>query len=173
MAYSTVGDLLLGNIPLPAGDKADRAVQRASDEIDGILGARYKVPINPSGAQQRSVKALLLTINNWLASGRLIEELTASSQTVEIHAYANKLISEAQATLLQIVSGQIILPGCELIGQDGGVSSETGPIIVNQDPSSQTAYYYDNIDNPLWGVQNPQQAAIMRSAYPYGYCGGG
>lgn len=175
MAYSKEEDLLLGNVPLPVGDKATRAVERAGDEMDGILGARYRVPINPTGPQQRQVRSLLLTINNWLASGRLIEELTASSQTVELHAYAAKLIAEAQSALFQIVSGAIALPGCELVGSDSTLPVENGPIIVNADDSSPTAYHYDSITNPLYTVQNPNEAILrgLAGAWPYPYVGGG
>ncbi len=172
--YSSVQDLLLGNIPLPAGDKAKRAVERASDEIDSILGVRYVVPITPRGQFERQVTALLRTVNNWLASGRLIEELTASTQTVEIHAYANNLIQQALKTLTQILSGEILLPGVDPIGGGDGVGSESGPIVVNADPSSQTEWYYNEIDNPLFGVQNPSIKLLFPPGnYPLGYPFGG
>lgn len=155
MAYSGTDDLLLGNIPLPAADKAKRAVERAADEIDSFLGVKYRVPINPMGAQSRQVKSLLLTINNWLASGRLIEELTASSQTVEVHAYAQNLINQAISALRAIVAGEIMLPGCELVSPETGMPVETGPLVVNVDESSPTQFHYDEITNPLFSVQNP------------------
>lgn len=164
MAYSEVQDLLLGNIPLPANDKPKRAVENASDEIDGILGVRYRVPINPTGPQQRQVRSLLKTINNWLASGRLIEELTASSQTVEIHAYANNLIREALNTLAAIVRGDILLPGVPPpSGTDETANTQTGPFILNHDDASQTNTYYDCIDNPLKKVQS------RSDLWPYRY----
>ena len=171
MAYSQVADLLLGNIPLPAGDIGKRAVERAADEMDALLGQKYVVPIVATGQYQRQVKTLLLTINNWLASGRLIEELTASSQTVEIHAYANKLINDALAALMQIVNGQIVLPGVPPVGEEDGVGSQTGPFILNKDDSSPTEYHYDEITNPLFSVQNPDLMAGL--LWPPRYIGGG
>lgn len=166
--YSNVQDLLLGNIPLPAGDKSKRAVERASDEIDSMLGVRYKVPIIPKGEFEHQVRALLRTVNNWLASGRLIEELTASSQTVEIHAYANNLINQALSTLQAILRGEIILPGIDPVGgSDGSISVATGPMIVNADDSSQTNWYYNEIDNPLYGVQNPSSKGYLPSGRPF------
>jgi phage gp36-like protein len=174
VAYSAVDDLLLGNIPLPPGDKAKRAVDRAADEIDAALGTRYVVPIRPLGQQQRQVLALMLTINNWLASGRLIEELTASSQTVELHAYARQLINEALKALSSILSGEIILPGVPPVGgTDDNISVQTGPFVVNVDPSSQTNWYYEQIDNPLYCVQNPSLKLNLAPYYSWPYVGGG
>ena len=172
--YSHVQDLLLGNIPLPAGDKSKRAVERASDEIDSILGIKYKVPIIAKGQYEHQVRALLRNVNNWLASGRLIEELTASSQTVEVHAYANNLINQALQVLQQILRGEILLPGVDPIGGDDGVGTETGPIVVNADESSQTNWYYDEIDNPLYGVQNPSSKLYFPPGRvgPYPWLGG-
>lgn len=167
MAYSEVGALLLGNIPLPAGDIGKRAVERAADEMDSLLGQKYVVPIQPTGPYQRQVKTLLLTINNWLASGRLIEELTASSQGVEIHAYANNLINQALSTLMQIVSGQINLPGVPTVGEEDGVTTQTGPFIINVDDSSPTQYHYDYITNPLFSVQNPDRMLLMQAGMLY------
>lgn len=168
MAYSEVADLLLGNIPLPPNDKARRAVERAADEIDGFLGTKFQVPIRPVGPQQRQVLSLMLTINNWLASGRLIEELTASSQLVEIHAYAQNLIRQALDVINSILRGDILLPGVPPPDGDTTVV-ETGPIIVNQDAESQTNFYYNSIDNPLLRVQNPGLYPIP--VWPY--VGGG
>lgn len=173
MAYSAEGDLLLGNIPLPAGDKAERAVNRAADEMDSLLGVKYKVPINPVGAQSRQVKALLLTVNNWLASGRLIEELTASTQTVEIHAYAQNLINQALNTLRAILAGDIMLPGVELVTPETGIPEGTGPMISNVDDSSPTQYHYDNITNPLFTVQNPGATGLLLAPGIRRYVGGG
>lgn len=173
MAYSDTSTLLLGNIPLPAGDRAEKAVENAAREMDSMIGLRYVVPVTPSGPQEHTVKSLLFTINNWLATGRLIEELTASSQTVEIHAYANNLIQQALSTLRSIMLGEIILIGCLTVGEDGsGTVNATGPVVANADPSSPTNYYYNEIDNPLVTVQNRD---LMNRLTPtiYGYIDGG
>lgn len=162
--YAEIGDLRLGNIPLPAGDKATRSIAAAAREMDAWIGQRYVVPVTPTGAHQHAVKSLLRTINSWLASGRLIEELTASTQTVEIHAYANRLISEAVAALRAIASGEIVLHGCPLLGEGeegSGVTTATGPMIINVDDSSPTQYFYDEINNPLYSVQNRDKMILI------------
>lgn len=175
--YATVEDLRLGNIPLPTGDKPERSIAAAAREMDSWIGQRYVTPVFPTGKYQHPIKSLLRTINSWLATGRLIEELTASSQTVEIHAYANKLIAEAIATLQAIARGDIVLHGCELIGEgDEGseVTVGTGPIIINVDDSSPTQYHYDEITNPLFTVQNREaMERLAPSIYGYVYVDGG
>jgi len=143
--------------------------------MDGWIGQRYIVPVTPTGQHQHAVKSLLRTVNSWLASGRLIEELTASTQTVEIHAYANKLINEALATLRSIAEGQIVLIGCPILGEgDEGsdVTQASGPMVYNQDPSSPTNFFYDEINNPLFSVQNRDTMARLAPAI-YGYYGDG
>src|SRR5690349_21365167 len=140
---------------MPTGDKPLRAVERAADDIDGMLGVKYRVPIRPVGSQQRQVLSLLRTINNWLASGRLIEELTASSQTVEIHAYANNLIRQAIDVINSILRGDILLPGVDPPEGEIEDGVQTGPFILNVDSESQTNLYYGQIDNPLCRVQHP------------------
>lgn len=145
--------------------------------MDSWIGQRYVVPVSPIGKYQHAVKSLLRTVNSWLATGRLIEELTASSQTVEIHAYANKLIAEAIATLQAIARGDIVLHGCALLGEgDEGseVTVGTGPIIINVDDSSPTQYHYDEITNPLYTVQNRDRLALIApSIWGYYTDGGG
>lgn len=150
MAYSSVEQLLLGNVPLPTGVnevKSQNAVDRAADEIDGALGTIYQTPIRATGPNQRAVDALMRNVSNWLASGRLIEELTASTQRVEVHAYAQSLIAQAWAVLNQIISGQIVLPGVPGNGTTDLVFN--GPIIVNKDTASGVETFYDNMPTPV------------------------
>jgi phage gp36-like protein len=150
VAYSKVEELLLGNVPLPTGSnaiKAQNAVDRAADEIDGAIGMLYKTPIVATGPNQRAVAALMRNVSNWLASGRLIEELTASTQRVEVHAYAQSLIAQAWAILNQILSGQIVLSGVPSSG--GTEAAFHGPMILNKDTQSPVDIYYDNMPSPV------------------------
>lgn len=138
--------MLLGNIPLPPGNKPSNAVDRAADEIDGALGFLYQTPIRSSGPHQRAVSALMGNLNNWLASGRLGQELTASTQRVELHAYFDSLIRQAQAVLKKIVDGEIVLEGVPTPG--GTTPAAYGPILLNKDDSSNVDDFYDKVSNP-------------------------
>lgn len=146
MAYSTPDQLLLGNIPLPPGNKARNAVDRAADEIDATLGFLYQTPIRSTGPHQRAVDALMGNLNNWLATGRLGLELTASTQRTEEHAYFLGLVKQATATLRRIVDGEIILQG--VLAPGGEVPSVSGPMIYNKDDSSNVDDFYDQVTQP-------------------------
>lgn len=146
MSYSTPDQVLLGNIPLPAADKVRNAVDRAADEIDGTIGFLYQTPIRSIGPHQRAVEALMINLNNWLATGRLGMELTASTQRVELHSYFAVLVKQAVDTLARIVAGDIVLEGVPVPG--GGTAAMSGPAIYNKDDSSNVDDFYDKVSNP-------------------------
>lgn len=146
MAYSTQEQLLLGNIPLPAGNKARNAIDRAADEIDSMLGFLYQTPIVATGPKARAVEALMTNLNNWLASGRLGQELTASTQRTEIHAYFAGLVAQAIMTLNKIIAGAILLDGVP--SADGTAVQLAGPAIYNKDDESNVDAFYDRLVSP-------------------------
>jgi hypothetical protein len=149
VAYSEVTDLLLGNIPLPTGERAIKsknAVDRAADEIDGALGLKYQTPIKSTGPNQRAITALMRNVNNWLASGRLIQELTASTQGTEIHAYAASLVNQAWMILNKIIAGEIVLDGVP--GNGSSTPPAYGPLISNKDSESNVDAFYDRVAPP-------------------------
>lgn len=166
MAYSTPEQLLLGNIPLPAGNKPRNAVDRAADEIDAALGFLYQTPIKSTGPHQRAVDALMGNLNNWLATGRLGQELTASTQRVEEHSYFVGLVRQAQAVLNRIVAGDIVLEGVPVPG--GGAQVAAGPAIYNKDTTSNVDDFYDNVSNP---PKYPAEGFYLGEIFgPRGWC---
>lgn len=165
-SYAEKTDLRLGNIPLPADSVTTRALQQAADEINSALGMRYVTPIVATGPTAQAVTPLIKNINVWLATGRLIEELTASTEDAQVHAYARSMITEAQAVIKLIVTGELVLDGVPPIST--GATSGTGPMLVNQDAASNVDVFYGTLSNPVKGVQdNPLHN------YPYGYVYGG
>ncbi len=147
MAYCKTDQLRLGNIPLPANGSAERAVNQAADEIDAALGFKYVVPIRATGATERPVATLISNINIYLATGRLIEELTAAREDAQIHAYALGLVNEAHMALRSILNGEIILEGVEVVTT--GDPATGGPVLYNKDETSNVEDFYDNISNPI------------------------
>lgn len=154
MAYSTKDDLLIGNIPLPGYIDSEKVVEDAADEIDSAIGFVYKTPIEwaveppTTVALQRPSRLLLKRINNYLATGRLILETAAAAEHSETHAYANRLLREANASLNAIARGEIVLEGAERIDQDQQV---TTVMIHNVDPESNVEAFYDRIAKPRTG----------------------
>lgn len=139
MAYSTVGDLLLGDMPAPPN--AEQYVQDAADEIDSKLGLRYTTPIVVDDSPANRVTNLLLKrISTHLASGRLILAQAVSGENQYVHAYGQKLIKEATDALDQLSSGDLVLPGAEYLNTDDVVVS--GPVINNLDAESNVESFY-------------------------------
>lgn len=165
MAYAQVGDLRLGNIPLPADPKPQRAVDQAAEEIDAAIGFKYVTPIViPDGTPTKAaVESLLKEINVFLASGRLVMELTAGTENASLNAYAKYLIDQAVEVLKQIKSGEIILDGAPPV--NAGDVIQSGPVHINQDTDSSVDGFYDKLSNPVDKVLNPQPYVYD----PYGY----
>lgn len=153
MPYSTVDDLLLGDMPL--GSKVDpiRFVQDAADEIDSVLGFRYVTPIDISdeSTTARHVKLLLKRINNHLASGRLILAVDVGGEDSVLHAYGVSLIQEAIAWLTQIVNGMTL----EGVEENPGEDASSGPTVKNEDEFSSVATFYDYVMTPWPGGLSP------------------
>ena len=147
-AYSSPSDMILGGIPVGTGvnDDREKYVQDAADEIDSIIGFRYKTPVTFPVNTPRPVQLLLKRLNNWLASGRLILAKASPVENQALHAYGKSLVDDALATLQQIASGDILLENVELA--PGNEPTQTGPMISNVDPESNVEAFYDRVINP-------------------------
>lgn len=147
-AYCLSTDLVLGGIPVPTGIDKDKIVADAADEIDSKIGMRYVTPIDVSGSSlvPRPVKLLLKRINVALASGRLILAADSNGEDQQLHAYGLSLISEANAALEAIASGEIILAGVDAAPEYSPVVST--PQIDNLDPESNVEAFYNRIAAP-------------------------
>lgn len=144
MAYCEASDLMTGKIPLPSGLDPQSFVDDAADEIDSQLGFIYETPIeavNPPLA--RPVTLLLKRLNRFIATGRLIMAITASSEEDTTHAYANRLLREAGDSLKAIARGDIVLEGAKLL--PGENQSTKGAKIINGDISSPVDDFYTGV----------------------------
>lgn len=151
MPYSEEGDLLVGDMPLPKGLRAQKYVDDAADEIDSMIGFIYKtpVPMLDDSPATRPARLLLKRLNNLLASGRLIMAMTTGGQRLELHAYGASLVSEATKVLNAIAAGDVLLTGAELIDPvEGQEPSFTGPQIANVDEESNVEAFYNRVANP-------------------------
>lgn len=148
MAYSVLGDLLTGNIPLALSVDAQRYIDDASDEVDSIIGFRYNTPvdiIDPTPVA-RPACLLLKRIANFLASGRLIMAIAASSEDTSLNAYGKSLVDQALYCLKEIAEGEIVLPGA--IPSPDNTPMQSGPLHYNKDVSSNVDDFYDKILAP-------------------------
>lgn len=169
MAYCTKSDLRKGDIPLAAqyGDGTS-LVNQASDEIDAHIGHLYVTPVtfaDPLPATHRPSQLMLKNINILLASGRLILDMAAGGEDNSLHAYGRSMWSEGNQLLKRIASGEIELVGAEKVPEEAPLSQNSGPIIVNEDPESLVAGFYQNYRGPgAGGMSIP-----VRPVRPYGF----
>lgn len=109
-AYSEQADLLIGDMLLSPTLDRDRYIQSAADDINAKIGYLYKIPLVPTDTELPLYQVLLLkSINNKLASGRLILDVAVGGEQATLHAYGLRLISEAMNDLMCIANGDVEL----------------------------------------------------------------
>lgn len=147
MAYSEPTDLLTGSIPTPDYLSPEGYVNDAADEIDSKLGFIYKTPIALDEADDatRPARLLLKRINNFLATGRLLMAVASPEENNQVHAYAERLVGEAYASLDLIAKGVIDLGAERLPGE---AEATVVPLVVYGDAESNVEAFYDRIANP-------------------------
>lgn len=135
--YSEEGDLLIGDMMLsPTLDKS-RYIQAAADDINAKLGYLYKLPLvnQAFGALPEYQKLLLKSINNKLASGRLILDVAVGGEQATLHAYGMRLINEATNDLMCIANGDVQLDSERRV-TDAESASTMVPSVRNYDEES-------------------------------------
>lgn len=164
--YCATEDLQLGSVPLPTNGDDLKYIGLAADEIDSVIGMRYKTPVvvDASSPIQRPVGLLLKKINAWLASGRLVMAADASGADDQIQQYGKYLVEEALIPLRQIADGTIVLPGIEL--SDPEANKDTGPVAAFADEASLVEAHSATFGNPAQQVLNRQNLLPYQN-YPY------
>lgn len=112
MSYSAEGDLLIGDVMLPLGFDKAKYIKEATDEIDSKLGFLYKLPLEaapPLMVLPPHEQVLLKVISNKLASGRLIMDVAMAGERQTVHAYARRLVDEANNDLMLLANGAVEL----------------------------------------------------------------
>lgn len=127
MPFSVAGDLLIGDMLLSTSFDKDKWVTDAYDEMNSKLGWVYSLPLRPEGVDPgdedswqdlpEHQQLLLKTINNRLASGRLIMAQAIGAQQQQLHAYGYSLVEQALADLMHLANRDIILLA-ELVDTD-------------------------------------------------------
>lgn len=168
MAYVQADTLLLGGIPERAELDMQKFVDDAADEIDSIIGYTYETPVtNQEGglplAARSPVLLTLTRINRYLASGRYIMAVAATSEEEELNAYAKRLISEALDALKKIAEGSVPFDARKI---PDGHAQDKGPRISNAEVASNVdAFYgaYTGTDGMMFGARTPYNVGRLES----------
>jgi hypothetical protein len=152
VAYCSINDVSIGNIPLPTYIDKQNFVDDASDEIDSKIGFLYTTPIDiaDSGTNPvvRPARLLLKRIATSLATGRLILALDAAGEDQKLHSYGWSLVREATAALNKIADGEIPLEGATLV--DPAANTAKTVLLYNEDAESSVEAFYNRISNPAY-----------------------
>lgn len=157
MSYSEVSDLLVGDTRLDGVISKQAYVDAAADEIDGFLGGMYETPVVVSGdAVSRSTMLMLKTINNWLATGRIILTISRTGEDNNLDALGKYYVEMAMERLKQIANGTIKLPGATSTSPAG--PNSRGPQHANSDKESLVDAFYNNFNptNPGYLISPPR-----------------
>ena len=140
MAYSTVDDLLTGDMMISSKVDKLKFVNDAADEIDSKIGFIYSLPLSALLIHE---ELLLKGINNKLASGRLILTLDIAGEGTTLHAYGLRLVTEAMQELMLIANGTVDLSADLLPNPDPGVYASKTASVTNIDAMSSVEAFYD------------------------------
>ena len=155
--YASVADLMFGSVPVPA--TIDTWLQAADDEIDSKIGHIYITPVSfPATSEARPGMLRLKRIAAMLTTGRAIMSIDAGSEEDAVHQYAMYLLREAQDGISELASGDVALPGVQLLSP---ASTTSAPQISNVDATSAVEDFYGNFvapdvyqEDPYWSYRN-------------------
>lgn len=150
-AYCSWNDLLIGDLPLPSYIDVEKVIVDAADEIDSKIGFIYKTRIDVSDASTvvKPARLLLKRLNVFIASGRLLMNVATAGEDTRVHAYAARLLREAEVALVDIAQGRLLLEGADRVKHTDEVR---GPVYGNKDPESYVEAFYDRVVNPRYSA---------------------
>ncbi len=144
--YCERGDLLIGDLPLPA-NMAEGFIQAAVDEIDSVLGVNYILPIDTALADP-TADLTLKRIAVLLASGRLIMAQATGSEDEGVHAYGMYLLREGKDLLCKVESGALPLIG--VTKREEYADTGNTPYIKQEDSVSPIDAYYSTVSRGIF-----------------------
>lgn len=139
VGYCEIMDLQLGDLAVPAEINKYTFINSAANEMDAEIGQRYVLPLNLALAPDW-VSLKLKTINQQLASGRIICAQAVGQEDSKLNAYGEHLITMAYKSLEQIASGGVMLTGLAL---DPHSFQTNSPKAVNRDAASAVDTFED------------------------------
>ena len=152
--YCKANELLVGDIGGLDGLK-DTFITMASEEIDGMVGFVYALPLPVLSLH---VGLVIKNIARKLASGRLLLSQAAGGEDSQVHAYGQSLIDEAFRDLWAIRNGTIDLG----VPKITVASTGDAPTIIEGDAVSGVDAYYAWMNNTP-GRPRPRHVLVSDS----------
>lgn len=176
MAYCNAEDVtnLLGDVRVRVDSDPATFAQKASDEIDSVLGFIYQTPFfditsYPSGTTvDRVAKLLLQRIASFIGAARLIMSYDQQGEDNKPNQYAVYLMTEASEALDAVRDGKIALAGAIQLNPSIELGSRVG--ISNLDSFSQVESLYGWASRPT-RIPGPYPD-LFPSSYPGVYVSG-
>lgn len=163
MSYSEEADLLTGDIGISDNVDLQKVVDDAAEEIDSKIGFVYALPL-PFASLPLHQKLLLKQINNKLASGRLILQLSIGGEDTALHAYGLRMVTEAREELMLVANGQVDLDAPRVSTPS---NSDGSPLIHNSDEESAVDIFEAHVHRGEPSYWRPGAVTA-----PYGYGAG-
>lgn len=146
---------------LPVEMTLEGAAEAAANEMDGLLGQRYTVPISVSvnDPSEKDTAYWLQQVSSMIAAGRIMLSLGAPGSNDTANNYGKYLIKNAMDMIALITDGKRSLAGA--VENEDGTAGSKGPIILQGDRYSQVDMYYENMmpDGLFPGALPPQGGA--------------
>lgn len=148
--YSTPEDLAIDESQLMLGQKFDKAkvVETCAREIDAKLGFMYQLPLTPIAPATELPKYqvdLLFTINNNMATGRILQGMKGSGDSNTQHAWGKALCDSADNMLNMIANGDVELDAVRVVDGPTSLDSQRGPKAVVYDDSSMVTAFEEQV----------------------------
>jgi hypothetical protein len=155
--YVPKEQISFGDMELPSWVDLDAVIEVAGDDMDAVIGTRYKLPLELDSDNQEhyAIIKMLAKINRYLVVGRVVIDSAIGHEDTQMQAYGNYHIRWAEQALKAIANGDTVIPNQESILPDEK-SRVTGPIMTTRDSGSMVdAFYkhddfYGAVNTPLW-----------------------
>lgn len=158
-ASTTDMDQILGELPVSSGMDKQVFLDIAAAEMHTYMIGFYEVPVNiPSSvatATSGVSSNILKSINQDLASGRLILALDTTGENATLHSYGEWLVTSSIKKLEDIKTQVLFLPGAPLDSDRSDDKARVSRVQVSSpDDSSYFNRSYNEIANPAKEIKN-------------------
>lgn len=155
--YNATSDLLIGDVQLPQGNDGTKYVSQAADEIDSRLGFTYATPfdVSDSSTMSNAARLMIKMLSIHISSGRAMMDLGTSGENNLPNPYGKYLLDQAEAILLLLVEGRIVLDGAQPVnGGPDNTEFSSRVLISNVDPYSMVEAFYGWAAKPSYGIDH-------------------